>query len=165
MAAWSNILKDFTTAARESRLLRFAGRAAVPSPRALRAITGMGNLVSKKSFMIPFGIGAFGIGMTRGFGQSVYNDPMSRAWTTGIMNTTFNPQIEPTGGNYPWGAPKYQSVFKDTYPANYGRPLGYYSRTKNYNTAYGPQWQPGSNDPLAATGELMLATFATRHGR
>jgi hypothetical protein len=173
MPAWSSILNNVARGARATRGARFAGRAArrAASPhmyregRALRAFNKVGNLTGSKAFMIPFGVGAFGLGAVEGFGKEIMNDPLSKAWATGVMNTSINPQIQQSGEQWPWGAPKYESVFKNTYPNNFGRPLGYYSKAKNYNTVYGPQWQPSTNDPLGASGELMLATFATRHGR
>jgi hypothetical protein len=174
MAAWSNILGGIARGARSSRAARFAGRVGArnagpgiyQSSRGVRAITGLGNLAMKKRFMVPFALGAFGLGAVQGFGNEVQSDPMAKAWATGLMNTTLNPRMRAVPGEtYPWGAQKYEPTFNESYPRNFGRPLGYYSRQGNYNTAYGPQWQPATNDPLMASGELMLATFATRHGR
>jgi hypothetical protein len=115
-----------------------------------RAVGGFLGLSGQKKFIIPVLAGATIAGGLHGMADEAFKDPNAQAWMVGGMNRN-------VGG------------FQSRYPQELGTPLGYtpYGRYNIYgdtSTTY-PSRSIAWNDPLKASGQLALATFATRHGR
>ena len=108
----------------------------VPLSRTIRRIP---KVVTKKSFYIPFGLGAGAIGLAQGFVGTAMQDPNTYA----VMQQ----QLAVNDYARSYNEPEYRL----------GRPLGYPEQYYNYNL--------NPSDPLGATGALALAAFTTRHGR
>jgi hypothetical protein len=99
-----------------------------------------GRIAGNPAFYIPVVAGAATAGFAKGVGGEIMKDPVSFAWA---MDAASN------GGGFNQRNPL-------------GTPLGVYNENPNYMIS--PYRLP-PNNPLLAGGELMLATFATRHGR
>jgi hypothetical protein len=103
-------------------------------------VRGVGRVAANPAVYIPVVAGAGMAGFARGFGGQIMKDPVSFAWA---MNANEN------GGSF-----NGRNAL--------GTPLGVYNENPNYMVS---PWRLPPSDPLRAGGELMLATFATRHGR
>lgn len=126
--------KKVTPSAAYTAGTKFANR--VPLSRTVRRIP---DVITKKRFYIPLGLGAGAVGLAQGFIGTAIQDPNTYA----VMQE----QLRVNEDARRYNEPEYKL----------GRPLGYPEQVYNYNI--------NPSDPLGATGALALAAFTTRHGR
>jgi hypothetical protein len=118
----------------------FTGRAV---PRAfVGGMRGLDWMVNQKKIALPIMGGLMLAGAAKGFGNVMLKDPVGFAWMTSGLN------------------PGYQGYYQGRNPL--GQPIGTYNQYGN-SMMYQPRQLP--SDPLMATGEIVLASFAMRHGR